>query len=95
MTVLTLTYIFVATAHHPIRTHFLSDRVGVAVAEAVLAGLVLSVVLVTGDRGNHRGHRLDHRLDHIGRGNLVVFVGLSVGLVGVTPAITDLLLVLV
>ena len=57
-----LTDIFVSTAHHTLHTHFLSDRVGVAVAEAVVPGLVLSVVLIASDRG----HRLDHRLDHIG-----------------------------
>ena len=46
------------------------------------------MVLVTSDRSNHRLH---HRLDHIGRGDLVVFVGLSVGLVGVALALTILL----
>ena len=42
---LVLTDIFVSTAHHAVHTHFLSEGVGVGVAEAVLAGLVLSVVL--------------------------------------------------
>ena len=57
-----------------------------------MSGLVLSVVLVASD-GDHRlDHRLDHSLwDNIGRGGLVVLVGLSVGLVGVALALTILL----
>lgn len=94
---LVLTDIFVSTAHHAVHTHFLSEGVGVGVAEAVLAGLVLSVVLVAsdGDHRSHWGYRLDHRLghrrDHIGRGDLVVLVGLSVGLVSVALALATLL----
>ena len=97
---LVLTDIFVSTAHHAVHTHFLSEGVGVGVAEAVLAGLVLSVVLVAsdGDHRSHWGYRLDHRLghrrDHIGRGDLVVLVGLSVGLVGVAPTLTRLLVII-
>ena len=83
-----LTDIFVSTAHHSVHTDFLSQRVGVGVAETVVSGLVLSVVLVASDGD----HRLDHSLwDHIGRGGLVVLVGLSVGLVGVALALTILL----
>ena len=90
-----LTDIFVSTAHHSVHTHFLSQRVGVGVAKAVVSGLVLSVVLVASDGDHGLDHRLDHRLghrwDHISGGGLVVFVGLSVGLVGVALALTILL----